>query len=289
MANDNLFSDLESDIWTTGSDATQPETQPGDVKPHTGAIEHRESCPKCRGTGTFVSYTGRILGQCFTCNGAGHKTYKQSAEKRRANREAVAKRKANRVQENLEALRVAYPVEYQYLCDNLGSDFINSLYQYAQKKGYLTEGQIAAIRRGMLRDETRAAERAARTADVANMGPLLEAFQKASDAGLKRPTLRVEGYVFSKAPATGQNAGHLYVKNEGQYLGKISPDAVFMYTRDVDSETVAAVVEIASNLLEATTAHGKRTGQCSCCGRELTNKDSIEAGIGPVCAEKWGL
>jgi hypothetical protein len=34
---------------------------------------------------------------------------------------------------------------------------------------------------------------------------------------------------------------------------------------------------------------GQRTGTCSCCGRELTKHASIEAGIGPICAQKWGL
>jgi hypothetical protein len=35
-------------------------------------------------------------------------------------------------------------------------------------------------------------------------------------------------------------------------------------------------------------AYGKRTGACSCCGRELTNGESIDRGIGPICAEKYG-
>ena len=35
---------------------------------------------------------------------------------------------------------------------------------------------------------------------------------------------------------------------------------------------------------------GKRTGTCVCCGRELTNEESILLGIGPVCREKmFGL
>lgn len=28
-------------------------------------------CAKCQGTGKFVGYTGRTLGDCFTCNGTG--------------------------------------------------------------------------------------------------------------------------------------------------------------------------------------------------------------------------
>lgn len=41
----------------------------------------------------------------------------------------------------------------------------------------------------------------------------------------------------------------------------------------------------------AATAYGLQTGVCSCCsccGRELTNKLSVELGIGPVCREKFG-
>ena len=35
---------------------------------------------------------------------------------------------------------------------------------------------------------------------------------------------------------------------------------------------------------------GKRTGTCVCCGRELTNEESRNLGIGPVCREKmFGL
>lgn len=32
--------------------------------------------------------------------------------------------------------------------------------------------------------------------------------------------------------------------------------------------------------------YGKTTGQCAICGRVLTNEESIERGIGPICAEK---
>jgi hypothetical protein len=41
--------------------------------------------------------------------------------------------------------------------------------------------------------------------------------------------------------------------------------------------------------MEAAVRYGRQTGRCSCCGRELTNKASIDAGIGPICASKWGL
>lgn len=39
--------------------------------------------------------------------------------------------------------------------------------------------------------------------------------------------------------------------------------------------------------LETAKHFGRRTGVCCCCGKMLTNADSIEAGIGPVCASKF--
>lgn len=39
--------------------------------------------------------------------------------------------------------------------------------------------------------------------------------------------------------------------------------------------------------IEDAAEFGKRTGTCCNCGRTLTNPDSIDAGIGPICAQKF--
>jgi hypothetical protein len=33
----------------------------------------------------------------------------------------------------------------------------------------------------------------------------------------------------------------------------------------------------------------QRTSHCGCCGKSLTDPNSIAAGIGPICADKWGV
>jgi hypothetical protein len=38
---------------------------------------------------------------------------------------------------------------------------------------------------------------------------------------------------------------------------------------------------------EAAIRYGHELGQCAVCGRELTNEDSREAGIGPICAQNF--
>jgi hypothetical protein len=107
---------------------------------------------------------------------------------------------------------------------------------------------------------------------------------------LKRPKLRIADVQFSLAPATGRNAGCIYVvrASDDTYLGKITAEDKFITSRDctaADSETVARV---AADPAAAATAHGHEFGQCSCCGRELTNAESVARGIGPICAERWG-
>src|SRR5215472_12829339 len=64
---------------------------PADFVP---AIERfAEGCPKCRGTGRFISYSGRDCGPCFACKGAGQQTFKTSPETRAKAREGAAARK----------------------------------------------------------------------------------------------------------------------------------------------------------------------------------------------------
>src|SRR4249920_809528 len=54
-----------------------------------------EGCAKCGGSGRFISYSGRDVGPCFTCKGAGKKVFKTSAATRADNREKSAMKKAN--------------------------------------------------------------------------------------------------------------------------------------------------------------------------------------------------
>lgn len=120
-----------------------------------------------------------------------------------------------------------------------------------------------------------------------NVGAIETAFEAARANGIKRPRLRLADFTFSRAPDTGKNAGSIYVKRKDEYLGKVTA-GLFHATSAADAETRASVIEIASDPHNAAKAYGTRTGSCSCCGRELTNKESIDLGIGPVCREKFG-
>lgn len=119
--------------------------------------------------------------------------------------------------------------------------------------------------------------------------PSVQMFDHAKSSGYKRPVYRAEGLKISLAAATGANAGALYVKTEqDEYIGKVS-DGRFFGTREATEEHKQALATIAENPRDAAIRYGQRTGSCACCGRTLSNHASIELGIGPICANRWGF
>jgi hypothetical protein len=116
------------------------------------------------------------------------------------------------------------------------------------------------------------------------------AFQKAKEHGIGTPKVRLyhdnRTFVISMAPAHGANPGCLYVKLGTTYLGKIAYGK-FYPSRDCDSATEDEVFEVCAEPLEAAVAYGVKYGRCSCCGRELSNPESVALGIGPICRENY--
>jgi hypothetical protein len=70
-----------------------------------------------------------------------------------------------------------------------------------------------------------------------------------------------------------------------KYLGKVTRQALDSRLSDDVKEVILSA---SKDPLTAAIRYGKVSGECSCCGRELTDPQSIERGIGPVCATKFG-
>lgn len=170
------------------------------------------TCPKCRGSGVFKGYSGRVFGNCFPCNGTG---------------------------------RIA-------------------------------------------------------TGPAVSVDKLMQAFEHAVSKGIKRPKMRIgDDLMMSLAPARGNNPGAIYVKgpkrefntddeDQRPYLGKVV-NGQFIASREC---TMADAFDVRAALAEpllSAIAYGRRTGNCAICGRELTVTESIERGIGPICAERFGF
>ena len=121
---------------------------------------------------------------------------------------------------------------------------------------------------------------------------LFNAFETAKGKGAKRLTLRFEGV--NVKPNRDLTA--LWVTSQSEtemgdyglkpkYLGKVTPAGCDSRLGD---DVKAIIMGAANDPLSAAIKYGKVSGSCSCCGRELTDPKSIEAGIGPICATKFG-
>lgn len=261
------------------------------------AIEpERFTCAKCRGTGKVTfGYVNIRTGDCFACSGRGF--HKQAPAVRLA---ANAKRKET-VYTNLAKHRAEFEAAHPALNAALNqmagwSEFARSMVVAVEKYGYLTEKQLAAAYSAMAkaaaRDEARAAEKAAPKAGSGKVeiSAISALFAKAVDNDIKRPVFRAEGIEISKASDRGSNAGALYVKgNDGVYYGKIVGGAEFIPSREAPAGTLGLLQAVAADPTAEAIKYARRTGRCSCCGKTLVAPISIRAGIGPICAEKWGL
>lgn len=258
---------------------------------------YTEPCTKCKGRGVFVSYSGRVVGECFTCKGKGKLTYKTSAKQREKSRDAgrrAAQRKADEARQKGQDWMDANPIEAAWI--NAQADrfeFARSMHEAVTKYGHLTDGQLAAVRRLILRDEERQLQRERERAEretkaqAVDIKPIIDAFERARDNGVRSPKLRLDTFVFSRAPDHGLNAGAVYVKEGETYLGKIAAGR-FQTSRECTPEIEGRVLAVAADPATAATAYGRRYGRCSICGRELTRNESIDRAMGPICAERFG-
>lgn len=188
----------------------------------------------------------------------------------------------------LESFEARHPqIAAWWTNSNFG--FAVSLREQAARKGDLSEKQVSAAYR-CIESFRRACEAKAEreaTAPKASVDELKAAFDRARAAGLKRPRLTLQGFTITRAPDTGANAGALYVKDGGVYLGKFF-GGVFSRSRDCDQDTAERLAAIANDPRAAALAHGKETGICAVCSRTLTDAQSVARGIGPICASKFG-
>ena len=289
-----FFDHLEDDNFAK---ASVKETTPEQMRERASIVNGGETgyeqikCVKCGGRGSRTyGYVNIRSYPCGICKGTGKVT-----ARRLANVERFKKAEATR-EHNARIARMSFQEENDKLLRFLSnasewSSFAASLMESFSQRGNLSEKQLAAGQSMMDKAEARKIEKAAE----AQNGPKLDVsaieklFATASASGLKRPVFRAaDGIAVSLAPATGRNAGALYVKENDEYAGKIV-NGVYQATRTASEAVLPRLMAIAVDPLGEATLYGKQTGTCGCCGRELTDPSSIEAGIGPICAGKWGL
>lgn len=136
---------------------------------------------------------------------------------------------------------------------------------------------------------TTGARPANRITDIGGDGfnKLLVSFLRARQSGLKNPKVHIGGLMFTLAKDNSRNPGHLYIKDRGEYVGKVSPAGQFQ-PYNCPSDTHATIVQVSRDPLAAAVRHGHMTGNCAVCSKALSDPESVTRGIGPVCAKRFG-
>lgn len=175
--------------------------------------------------------------------------------------------------------------------DALGSrdrEFASSLIAAYRKYHRLSDRQAPWV--------TTLLERATTPAPTKPKLPGLHAAFACARDHLKAPVLRAigDGFAFkiSPAKATSKNVGALYIKSDGEYVGKVLEDGALdlLYRfRDRHDAIAKSLGDISADPIAAARNYGRATGECCFCGRHLEDEKSTERGYGPVCAKKWGL
>ena len=253
-------------------------------------------CVPCNGSGRWRSFSGLTSGPCFKCSGNGFTLRAPGYEERRAKN--LQRKLASKIaaKQEAEAWREAHQDVIQALEASIPgrSQFMDSLREYLARKGQLSVGQVEAVRRGIEKRKEWQQQRVSEAgvdASGEGLDKLTAAFASALRSGLKNPAMEVGGLCFKPAKASSANAGAIYVTAGrafgAEYFGKLAGGR-FIPSRAGEAQREAVAAVMADPLGQAV-LHGKQTGRCSCCGRELENAESVELGIGPVCRRKWGL
>jgi hypothetical protein len=119
-------------------------------------------------------------------------------------------------------------------------------------------------------------------------GPYLSLVKKMYEC-VKSPTrkfqVHIPGDITLCTVTKGLNVGHVYVFEDGNYSGKITPEGVLK--AEVNEDTLNLLEDANDNLLKLAQMYGHETGQCSLCNRPLSDKLSIQLGMGPVCFKRF--
>jgi hypothetical protein len=303
MSHDDLDDDL-SDLLA-GMQNAAPRTPVTPPASYVAPEKHfAEGCPKCRGTGKFISYSGRVLGDCFACKGRGQRTFKNSAADREQAREKAADRKARNLAADIAAFRDREPAVAAWLDAETAKakpfGFAVAMVEALAKWGDLTDKQLETCQRLAAKSTERAAERAAAVtaAPVVDASKIEQAFATARTAAdrpgakgvMVRPIKLQSGEItvrFTPGSIGSQWEGMLFAKSGDKKLGSIKAGRFNRRFECTDAEA-AAVLDCASNPEKAAVAYGKAWSTCGICGRGLLNDESIARGIGPICAERFG-
>ena len=168
------------------------------------------------------------------------------------------------------------------------NDFAASLVYSINKYGSLTERQLASLLKMHDKHLARQKEQA-KPAEKVDLSRVSDLFATAFGSQIKHPKFRCGDLVLLPS----KKDDRIFVKEgpryEDTYFGSVNGDGSFRPARGCPDWVLPRLKTLAADPLKDAQAYGQKTGNCSCCGRQLTNADSIALGIGPICKGRWGL
>lgn len=238
--------------------------------------------------GTWYNMYGRPHGLCYTCKGKGTITRAANYE---ANKKARADRLARQAaeqaaqdladaQRRIDSFKASKPDVAAWLAANRDSNsFAMSLCQAVERFGNLSVAQEAAVRRHLT--PAQPVDQGA-TQDVDQLDISSLAGYYAVPDGDTRLKVRVH-----RPGKQSKYHGWLLVSDGAAYgqrklYGKQCPGGFY---QGAIKDVLRAIL---ADPKAAQVAYGHLTGTCGVCGRLLEDEQSVAAGIGPICAAKFG-
>lgn len=179
------------------------------------------------------------------------------------------------------------------------SSFAASLFeQHTKSSRPLSAKQWAWVHKLAVDQIARAAKKAAKTTTVYRFPSLVDLFATARNNGHKRPKITLdlpEGRIqLSVAGPRSSRPGTINITDGGPFgenvwYGRISAEGAFEPSRSCQPFVSEALTAMDEDRIDYVVKYGAKTGNCCFCTRHLSTKESVTAGYGPICAEKWGL
>jgi hypothetical protein len=185
----------------------------------------------------------------------------------------------------IETLRAALPA-----LSVKSQAFAQSLLDQFALRGSLSEKQMYWVEKLATEAADRKAPRETAQIDLAKIVAL---FDKAREH-LKHPAIVLDGIRLSVAGERAKFPGSINVTSPGSFedrtwYGRIALDGVFVGSREASPAVVETLKALAADPAGKAALHGRQTGCCCFCNRELTDDRSIAVGYGPICADHYGL
>ena len=115
---------------------------------------------------------------------------------------------------------------------------------------------------------------------------------------LRYPKIRLRAddgtpVVLALAGARSKYAGQVTLTDGGpfgdnRWFGRVD-GAKFYASRSATPAVIGLLTGLSADPTNVISGYGRLTGACALCGRDLTDQDSVDRGVGPVCAKNFGL